>query len=54
MISDKCIGCTICAKNCPTNAIEGELKQAHEVIEEKCIGCGVCEKKCPKDAVEMI
>ena len=48
---EKCIGCTLCAKRCPTEAIIGESKQAHYIIVDKCIGCGSCAAVCPKDAV---
>ena len=48
---DKCIGCTVCSKKCPTNAILGSKKQAHYVIEEKCIGCSTCQEVCKFDAV---
>ncbi len=50
---EKCVGCTICKKNCPEQAIEGELKQPHQVLQDKCVGCGVCAEKCPKDAITL-
>lgn len=48
-----CAGCTICKKNCKFEAIEGELKQKHRVLEDKCTGCGQCAEKCPKKCIEM-
>ena len=53
---DKCKGCTICAKSCPTDAITGEKKQAHVIDQSKCIRCGMCLEKCPKKfrAVECV
>ncbi len=51
-INDNCIGCTICAKNCPVDAINGTLKEKHTVIEKRCIECGVCGNVCPKAAIE--
>ncbi len=48
---EKCTGCTICAKKCPTNAIIGARKKAHFIIADKCISCGACEEACKFDAI---
>ncbi len=48
---ENCTGCTVCAKNCPTNAIDGERKELHEIRQEDCIQCGMCYSKCKFDAV---
>ena len=50
-ITDKCIGCTLCAKQCPVNAISGNLKEKHIIDKNKCIGCGLCGRVCPQAAV---
>ncbi|MCL2664284.1 MAG: 4Fe-4S binding protein, partial [Defluviitaleaceae bacterium] len=51
VIADKCNGCTICAKNCPVDCIEGERKQIHVIDQSKCIKCGVCLQRCPRKAI---
>jgi Na+-translocating ferredoxin:NAD+ oxidoreductase RNF subunit RnfB len=51
---DKCTGCTICARKCPTDAIIGSKKAPHFIIEDKCIGCGTCEEVCKFDAIEIL
>ena len=49
--AEKCKGCTLCARNCPANAISGSVKNPHVIDPEKCIKCGVCMEKCKFDAV---
>lgn len=48
---DKCKGCTLCARNCPVNAISGEVKLAHTIDVNKCIKCGKCIATCRFGAV---
>ncbi len=48
---DKCTGCTICAKKCPTDAIIGSRKQPHFVVDDKCISCGTCFDVCKFDSI---
>ena len=50
---DKCTGCTICAKKCPTDAIVGAKKTAHFIVEDKCISCGTCVDVCKFDAIDV-
>jgi NADP-reducing hydrogenase subunit HndC len=49
--SEKCRGCTLCARNCPVQAISGSVKNPHIIDLDKCIKCGVCMEKCKFDAV---
>ena len=49
-----CIGCTLCIKACPTDAILGSNKVMHTVIESVCTGCDLCLPVCPVDCIEMV
>lgn len=48
---DKCSGCTVCYRKCPTNAIIGSPRTPHFIVEEKCTGCGICFDVCKFTAV---
>ena len=47
----KCKGCTLCARNCPADAISGEVKVAHTIDNDKCVKCGTCIDKCRFGAI---
>lgn len=53
-ITDKCVGCTKCARNCPVNCIEGKVKEKHIIDTAKCIKCGNCKNVCPVKAVVLV
>lgn len=50
---DKCTGCTLCARNCPTEAISGKVKEVHKIDQDLCIKCGNCYDVCNFDAVKV-
>jgi len=49
----KCVGCTLCKRKCPTEAIIGEVKKCHVIDADKCIKCGECAAVCRFDAVAI-
>lgn len=51
IVEDKCKGCTLCARNCPVNAISGEVKKAHIINNDTCIKCGKCYSSCKFGAI---
>jgi NADH:ubiquinone oxidoreductase subunit F (NADH-binding)/Pyruvate/2-oxoacid:ferredoxin oxidoreductase delta subunit/(2Fe-2S) ferredoxin len=53
IIDGLCTGCTLCARNCPVDAISGERRQLHVIDPDICIQCGICEQLCPYDAIEI-
>ena len=50
---EECIGCTICIKVCPVDAIIGARHQKHYILNKQCNGCELCISQCPVDCMEM-
>ncbi len=46
-IEDSCVGCGLCLRNCPVEAISGESKELHYIDQDICIKCGICYEVCP-------
>ncbi len=49
-----CIGCTLCIKACPVDAIIGAAKHMHSVLVDECSGCELCLPPCPVDCIAMV
>lgn len=52
--AEKCRGCSRCARNCPVNAISGEIKHPYTIDQDKCIRCGACVSKCAFNAIQEV
>jgi NADH-quinone oxidoreductase subunit F len=53
VVTDDCIGCTICAQHCPADAIAMKPYEKHEIDLEKCTRCGTCKSVCPSHAIRV-
>lgn len=53
ILKDKCTGCHLCFRECPTGAVSGEPKTPHQINPEKCVKCGICYDVCKFDAVRI-
>ncbi|SBV92006.1 NADP-reducing hydrogenase subunit HndC [uncultured Eubacteriales bacterium] len=53
VVPENCRGCTMCAKNCPADAISGAVRAPHVIDQSKCIKCGVCMDNCRFNAILM-
>ncbi len=52
--AEKCVGCTLCGRNCPAECISGKRKEPHVIDQARCIKCGRCSEVCRFDAVKKM
>ncbi len=54
ILSSVCTGCTVCARNCPVEAISGERRSPHFINSDVCVRCGICVQVCNFNAIEVV
>ncbi|MBO4521111.1 MAG: 4Fe-4S binding protein [Alphaproteobacteria bacterium] len=49
----KCVGCGLCVKICPAQAVSVKTGSDFSLSEEKCVSCGLCAESCPENAITL-